>query len=368
MENLIKKLNDLKENIVRIKAVLNIDKKKTQWEELNILMSQNDFWSDNDVAVKISQKAENLKSEISRFEEIEEEIGVIEELALLANEYEDDSVCRDVEDRFKEVEKKFKDLEFLLLFSEELDNSGAILSIHAGSGGVDAQDWAEILERMYLRFCDKMGFKVEILDRVIANEAGIKNSVLRVSGAYAYGYLKSENGVHRLVRISPFDAEAMRHTSFAGVEVIPEIKDDDLIKIDDSDLKIDTYKSSGPGGQGVNTTDSAIRIIHLPTNISVTCQSERSQHQNKAKAMEILRSKLYKLQQEEDEASVKKIKGDAGQGTWGKQIRSYVFQPYQMVKDHRTNFSTNRVDDVINGELHEFMEAYLNFLLKNKNK
>lgn len=368
MENLIKKLNDLREEIIRVKNILNIEKKKAQWNEFNFLISQSGFWDDNEKAVRISQMAENLKSEINRFEEIEAEIRSLEELASLSSEQKDDSFYAEIDGKFQELEKKFKDLEFLLLFSEEIDNSGAILSVHAGSGGVDASDWAEILERMYLRFCEKMNFKVEILDRVTANEAGIKNSVLRISGPYAYGYLKSENGVHRLVRISPFDAESMRHTSFAGVEVIPEIKDESLVEINENDLKIDTYKSSGPGGQGVNTTDSAIRIVHLPTNISVTCQSERSQHQNKARALDILRAKLYKIQQESDEAFVKKIKGTAGQGTWGKQIRSYVFQPYQMVKDHRTNFSSSQVEEVINGQLHEFIASYLNFLLKNKNK
>ncbi len=368
MDNLVKKLNDLREDIIKVKETLNIEKKKAQWNELNFLISQNNFWDDREGAVKISQKAENLKSEISRFEEIEDEVRSAEELAALAGQYNDDSVYSDVSNKLEELEVKFKDLEFLLMFSGKDDDSGAILSIHAGSGGVDACDWAEILERMYLRFAEKKNFKVEILDRSTANEAGIKSSVLKISGLYAYGYLKSENGVHRLVRISPFDAESMRHTSFAGVEVIPEIKDENLIEINDNELKIDTYKSSGPGGQGVNTTDSAVRIVHVPTGISVACQSERSQHQNKDKAMDILRAKLYQNQQEEIDSNIKKIKGDAGQGTWGKQIRSYVFQPYQMVKDHRTNFSTNKIDEVMDGYLDEFIEAYLSFVLKNKNK
>lgn len=368
MENLIKKLNNLREDIIRVKENLNIEKKKSQVEELNFIVSKSDFWDNKKKAIKISQDVENLKSEIDCFEEIENEVRATEELAALAGQYEDNSVYNDISLKLKELEKKFKKIEFLLMFSDPDDNSNVILSIHAGSGGVDAADWAEILERMYLRFSEKKNFKVEILDRNIANEAGIKNSILKISGLYAYGYLKSENGVHRLVRISPFDAESMRHTSFAGVEVIPEIKDETLVEISENDIKINTYKSSGPGGQSVNTTDSAVRVIHIPTSISVSCQSERSQHQNKEKALDILRAKLYKKQKEAIDDDVKKIKGDAGQGTWGKQIRSYVFQPYQMVKDHRTNFSTNKINEVIDGDLDDFIEAYLNFILKNKNK
>lgn len=368
MEHLIKKLNDLREKVIKVKEVLNIERKKVKLIDFNFLISQSDFWNDNEKAIKITQEAEDLKKEIDRFEDLEQDIKNMEELAALSGEYQDDSVYEDISKKFIELEEKFTGLEFLLLFSGESDNSNVILSIHAGSGGVDAQDWAEILERMYLRFSEKKSFKVEILDRVMANEAGIKNSVLKISGPYAYGYLKSENGVHRLVRISPFDAESMRHTSFAGVEVIPEINDNNLVKIEEKDLRIDVYRSSGPGGQSVNTTDSAVRIVHIPTNITVTCQSERSQHQNKERAMEILKSKLYQLNKEGIEASVKKIKGSAGQGTWGKQIRSYVFQPYQMVKDHRTNFSTNDIDSVMDGDINPFIESYLSFLLKNKNK
>lgn len=368
MENLIKKLNDLRERVIKIKKILNIENKKNRLQNLGFLISQSDFWNDNEKAILISQEAEDLKSEINRFEKLEQEILEMEELAALSGEYQDESAYDDINKKYEELTKKFYDLEFLLLFSGESDNNNAILSIHAGSGGVDAQDFAEMIERMYLRFSEKKNFRVEILDRIVANEAGIKTSVIKISGPYAYGYLKSENGVHRLVRISPFDAESMRHTSFVGVEVIPEIKSDEIIKINDKDLRIDVYRSSGPGGQSVNTTDSAVRIVHLPTNIVVTCQSERSQHQNKERALEILRGKLFQLQKEEIDEVNKKIKGSAGQGTWGKQIRSYVFQPYQMVKDHRTNFSVNTVNDVMDGEIDYFIEAYLRFLLEDNNK
>lgn len=368
MENLIKKLKDLREKVSELKKKLNISGKKDHLQELNSLIAQSDFWLDKNKAVQISQTAENLKSEIFSFEELEKEINSLEELALLADKYQDRSMDDDISHRFFDLENKFSQLDFLLLFSGEDDNSSAILSIHAGTGGVDAQDWAEILERMYLRFAEKKNFKVEILDRVLANEAGIKSVSFRISGAYAYGNLKSENGVHRLVRISPFDAEQMRHTSFAGVEVLPEIRDENLLELNEKDLRIDVYRSSGPGGQGVNTTDSAVRITHLPTNISVACQSERSQHQNKERALLILKSKLYQKEQDAKELKEKEIKGDAGQGTWGKQIRSYVFQPYQMVKDHRSNFSVSDISSVMDGDLDPFIKAYLSLILENKNK
>ncbi len=368
MENLIKKIDNLREDIVKVEKILGIEKKKSKFRELNHLMSEKDFWQDNDRAIKISQEAENLKSDIDRFEDIEKELEEIEELSSLAKEYKDESADHDLNKKLESLKKKFSDLEFFLLFSEKNDKNNAIVSIHAGSGGVDAQDWAEILERMYLRFSEKKNFKVEVLDRNVAKEAGIKNSVLKIKGAYAYGYLKSENGVHRLVRISPFDAEDMRHTSFAGVEVIPEIKDDVDFSIKDQDLRIDVFKSSGPGGQSVNTTDSAVRILHIPSNISASCQSERSQHQNKEKALDILRAKLYKLEEDKREEKIKKIKGSSGQGTWGKQIRSYVFHPYQMVKDHRSDHSSTDLDAIMDGDIDSFIESYLKLVLKNKNR
>jgi peptide chain release factor 2 len=367
MEHLTEKINNLREGINKVKKILGIEKKNSRLQELNSLMSEKDFWQDNDRAIKISQEAEDLKNDIDRFDNIQKELEEIEGLANLAKECEDKSVDNDIGKRLEILEKKFSDLKFFLLFSGKNDKNNAIISIHAGSGGVDAQDWAEILERMYLRFSEKKKFEVEILDRNMASEAGIKNSVLKIRGAYAYGYLKSENGVHRLVRISPFDAEAMRHTSFAGVEVIPEIKEEGFL-IKDQDLRIDVFKSSGPGGQSVNTTDSAVRISHIPSNITVSCQSERSQHQNKEKALDILRAKLYKLEEDKREEKIKKIKGSSGQGTWGKQIRSYVFHPYQMVKDHRSNYSSDDIDRIMDGEIDSFIEAYLKLILKNKNE
>lgn len=367
MEELIDKLGDLKNNLVEIGQILNIKKKKKRWQELTAKTVQEDFWSDNQEAVKTNQEAECLRSEIERFEDLESEIKNLRELANLAEECRDESVGENIKNKFNEIQSRFEELEFFLLFSQESDNANVIISIHAGSGGVDAQDWAEILERMYIRFAERKDFKVEVLDRILANEAGIKTSVLKISGPFAYGYFKSENGVHRLVRISPFNADDLRHTSFAGVEVVPEIKDDDLIKIDDQDLRIDVFRSSGPGGQSVNTSDSAVRIVHKPSNISVSCQSERSQHQNKEKALRILKSKLYQIKKDEQQKKIKEIKGGAGQGSWSKQIRSYFFQPHKIVKDHRTGFSSTEVDNVINGHLDSLVEAYLNFSAKEKN-
>lgn len=255
-------------------------------------------------------------------------------------------------------------MEFAVLLSGEYDSSNAIVSLHAGTGGVDAQDWCEMLERMLLRFCEQKNWKVALVDRTMGTEAGIKSATYNIRGRWAYGYLKSESGVHRLVRISPFDAEAMRHTSFALVEVIPELPETHGFDIQDGDLKIDVFRSSGPGGQGVNTTDSAVRIAHIPTNTIVTCQNERSQHQNRETAMKILKSKLHKMEIEAKEAEERKLRGEAQTAEWGKQIRSYVLQPYKMVKDHRTNYETQEVDKVLDGDLEGFMESYLRWIKK----
>jgi len=248
------------------------------------------------------------------------------------------------------------------MFNGEYDKNNALLAIHAGAGGTDAQDWAQMLERMYLRFAEKKNFKAEILDVVYGNEAGIKSAEIKISGPQAYGYLKSENGVHRLLRNSPFDSDGARHTSFALVEVIPEIKDDGTIVIKDEDLRIDVFRSSGPGGQSVNTTDSAVRIVHLATGITVTCQTERSQHQNKENAMKLLRTKLYQLALQEKEAEERKLKGIVQKAEWGKQIRSYFLYGKRLVKDHRTDYETSDVDAVLDGSLEPFMEEYLKWL------
>jgi peptide chain release factor 2 len=307
----------------------------------------------------MNKRLEELKTEVGAWDKLLKEVIELEELVAEADLEDDDSIASDAQKKHKELKEKFEKLEFMVLFSSSYDKNNAILSIHAGTGGVDAQDWAEMLERMFLRFAENKNWQPVVLDRNLGNEAGIKSVTMNIGGHWAYGYLKSESGVHRLVRISPFDAEAMRHTSFALVEVIPELPETEKIVIKEEDLRIDVFRSSGPGGQSVNTTDSAVRLVHKPTNITVTCQSERSQHQNKENALKILKAKLYKLQEEEKEKKELKLRGEAQKAEWGKQIRSYVMQPYKMAKDHRTNYETQDVEGVLDGNLEPFMEAYL---------
>jgi len=263
------------------------------------------------------------------------------------------------------LSKKFEKLEFLILFSDQYDKSDVILAIHAGTGGVEAQDWAAMLLRMYLRYCDKKGFTTKVIDQARGQEAGIKSVTLEIFGAYAYGNLKTEAGVHRLVRISPFDAEKMRHTSFALVEVLPILPEEEEVKINGQDLKIEVFRAGGHGGQSVNTTDSAVRITHLPSGITVKCQNERSQIQNKKTAMKLLSAKLVKLQQLAAGQELQKIRGEVLAAEWGNQIRSYVLQPYKMVKDHRTKFETSDPQAVLDGELDEFIESYLRYISKS---
>lgn len=364
MENLLKKLEELRERFLQIRLLLDIDGQITESREKKRLMADSGFWNDRERAVMIGKRVEELDSEIRRWEEMERDITDLESIVALAQEEDDDSFHDESVKRYEELLKRFNDLEFLALFSDKYDPSSVILSIHAGTGGVDAQDWANMLERMYLRFAEQKKYTVEILDRTMGAEAGIKSVSMRISGRFAYGYLKSENGMHRLVRISPFDSESMRHTSFALVEVIPELPDTEDIVIKDEDLRMDFYHSSGPGGQNVNKTSSAVRLVHIPTNIVVTCQTERSQHQNREIAMRVLKAKLHHLEEEKRDQQEKQLKGEVHKAGWGKQIRSYVLQPYQLVKDHRTDHETTETDKVLDGDLTGFMEAYLRWLKK----
>jgi len=368
MDSLLEKLEDLRKRFLKAKALLDIDDKVTEERELRLKMSDPGIWDEREVAVKIGRRVEELSSETGEWLALEKEINEAGELIALSgreeNSEEQSALQAELAEKTAELEEHFSHLEFLALFSEKYDRDNAILAVHAGTGGVDAQDWAQMLERMYLRFAERMGWKTEIMDKNYGNEAGIKSVVLRVSGAWAYCYLKSENGVHRLLRNSPFDADGLRHTSFALVEVMPEIKDDGTIVIKDEDLRIDVFRSSGPGGQSVNTTDSAVRLVHIPTGITVACQSERSQHQNKENAFKILRTKLYQLALQEKEREERKLKGEVQKAEWGKQIRSYFLYGNRLVKDHRSDYETAAVDSVLDGGLEPFMEAYLRWLKK----
>jgi len=336
-----------------------LDASQTRVKELQALTTDPDFWSDQDKATSVNQEMSDLQKELDTWQGIRKQIQDALDIAKMAEEEGDESFHDDIQSRVDILTKKFEDLEFYMLFDGQYDKNNTILAFHAGSGGTEAQDWLEMLLRMITRFAEKKEWKIEILDMNKGQEAGIKSAMVRIQGRYSYGYLKSENGVHRLVRISPFDAEKMRHTSFAMIEVLPEINDDIHIEIDPKDLRVDTFAAGGKGGQKVNTTNSAVRIVHIPTKISVACQNERSQAQNKETAMRILKAKLHKLELEKQAEKKEELRGDYASAEWGNQIRSYVLHPYKMVKDHRTEYESKEPDKVLDGELEPFMESYL---------
>ncbi len=353
------RVKSLKSRLAELVGIFNLPKLKAEIVGLEKESQEPDFWKDPEKAKQVLKQLEFYRKEMASFENLKKEISELEDLIALLTETPDKEIKKDVKKRFAVLEKQFRELEFKTLFTRKYDSNSAIMAIHAGAGGIDAQDWAEMLLRMYLKFCESIGFKAKIVDESRGKEAGIKSAVVDVSGPYAYGYLKSEAGVHRLVRISPFDAEAMRHTSFALAEVLPEIGEVSEIKIDPKDLRIDTFRSSGPGGQYVNKTESAVRITHIPTGVVAACQSERSQLQNRETAMKILRAKLHQRFLAERDAEKKKIRGEFKSAEWGNQIRSYVLHPYKLVKDHRTGFETSDIGKVLDGGIMEFIESYL---------
>lgn len=342
--------------------------KKERIALLENQMADPAFWDDSNSAQSVISENNVLKSQVEEIESLTSASEEVELLLELFKEEGDESLLMEADQVLSALAAKLESFELTLLLSGPYDKNNAILEIHPGAGGTESQDWAEMLLRMYTRYAEKQGFKVEVLDYLAGEEAGVKSVTLLIQGYNAYGYLKAERGVHRLVRISPFDASGRRHTSFSSVDAIPEIDEDVAVDIRDEDLKVDTYRSSGAGGQHINTTDSAVRITHLPSGIVVTCQSERSQIKNRASAMKVLMGKLYERKLQEQEKQLAEIRGEHKEIGWGSQIRSYVFHPYSMVKDHRTNTEVGNVQGVMDGDLSIFIEAWLRNQLKTESE
>jgi len=349
--------------------LFDLAKLEAEVERASREIEQDGFWNNLEYAQKVMREKKNMEDTLAEYRGLEKALDDVAELIELAEmEEEAGGAAEDLELMVTEIQELFaatkdhlEEMRLRTLLTGKYDHNNAIVSIHAGTGGVDAMDWAEMLLRMYTRWCDKKGYSVKMLDLQDDTEAGIKSATFLVEGENVYGYLKNEKGVHRLVRISPFNSAGKRQTSFAQLDVTPELDDDIHVEIDPEDLRIDTYRSSGAGGQHVNKTDSAIRITHLPTNIVVTCQNERSQHQNKDMAMKILKARLTELAEKEHKENLKELKGDYSMNTWGSQIRSYVFQPYTMVKDHRTGAETANVQGVMDGNIDYFINEKLKF-------
>ena len=334
-----------------------VDKLKVRLSELEKETLKQDFWSKDNSS--ILQEIKILKDKVNSYTKVYTSLENLEEMNNLLTTEEDNDLIKELLHDTKQLKEDIENLEIKTLLSGKYDANNAIVSMHPGAGGTESQDWVEMLYRMYTRWAEKHGFQVKELDYLEGDEAGIKSVTFLVKGEYAYGYLKGEMGVHRLVRISPFDSGGRRHTSFASVEVLPEINDDIEVDINPEDLRIDTYRASGAGGQHINKTSSAVRITHIPTNIVVTCQSERSQIQNRETAMKMLKSKLFDLKEKEHEKNISDLKGEQKDIAWGSQIRSYVFCPYTMVKDHRTNYEVGNVQAVMDGQVDDFIKEYL---------
>ncbi len=340
--------------------------KEKRIEELEREMEAPDFWDNAQESQKKMKELKYMKDDLQTYENLRSQMEDMETLIEMGYEENDPDLIPEIQEMLDEFEKSFEAIRVKTLLSEEYDSNDAIVTLHAGAGGTESCDWASMLYRMYTRWADKKGFSLEVLDYLDGEEAGIKSVTFEVQGENAYGYLKSEKGVHRLVRISPFNAAGKRQTSFVSCDVMPDIEEDVDIEIRDEDLRIDTYRSSGAGGQHINKTSSAIRITHLPTGIVVQCQNERSQHMNKDKAMQMLKAKLYLLKQQENEEKLSGIRGEVTEIGWGNQIRSYVLQPYTMVKDHRTNEESGNVDAVLDGNIDPFINAYLKWTALSK--
>jgi len=355
MSNLVSQFTELQNQLNHLMARLDIETKVRQADEMEQQAAASDFWDDSDKAQKIMQTMSRLRAQVEPWLKLQARIDDALELA----EMEDDELTEDLVQEAEALSQAVEKMSFQAMLSGEYDVENAILAIHAGAGGTDAQDWAEMLLRMYTRWAEQNGYQVEFIEESEGDEAGIKSVTLSIKGPYAYGYLRSEQGVHRLVRLSPFDSASRRHTSFAKVELWPDIQTDIDIEIKDSDIRVDTYRASGAGGQHVQKNDTAVRMTHIPTGIVVQCQNQRSQAQNRDRAMQILKARLFEMERQKQEAELASLKGENVDAGWGNQIRSYVLHPYQLVKDLRTNYENGNVNAVLDGRLNEFMESYL---------
>ena len=361
------KLNGLKPTLDSLREALHLEAAEKEIEELEGQSARDGFWNDVENSQRVQKRLKQLKAKVENYEKLCSGWDDLMTLCEMAIEEDDDSMLPELQSEYAEFEKKLEETRLGTLLTGEYDANNAILTFHAGAGGTEAQDWTQMLVRMYQHWGEKHNFKVSMLDFLDGDEAGLKSAVLLVEGENAYGYLKGEMGVHRLVRVSPFDSSGRRHTSFASLEVMPEIDDNIEVEINPDDLKVDTYRASGAGGQKVNKTSSAVRITHIPTGIVVSCQIERSQHQNREVAMRMLKSKLLEIKEREHLDKIEDIKGDQKEIGWGSQIRSYVFMPYTLAKDHRTGFENGNINAVMDGDIDGFINAYLKMeSLKNQ--
>lgn len=362
LEELRPQIGELRNRLGELKTGLKIEPKKERIQDLDYQMAAPGFWDDPDKAQKVAQEANNLKSEVDTFTSLETKVDDLDTLWEMAMEEKDDTLVSEMESELEGAKHTLSELELGMLLSDEYDANNAIMNLHAGAGGTEAQDWTGMLLRMFTRYAEGKGFEVELLDVLPGEEAGTKSATLAIKGHNAYGFLKSEKGVHRLVRISPFDSNARRHTSFAAVDVMPEIDNTVEVNINMDDVRVDYYRASGAGGQHVNKTSSAVRMTHLPTGIVVQCQNERSQLQNKERCLQLLRAKLFEYEKANQDQKISDLAGDYQAIEWGSQIRSYVFQPYTLVKDHRTGAETGNIQAVMDGDLDLFVESYLRSL------
>lgn len=357
-------LNNYRGPLKEVEASLDLDRKRDKIEELEADMESPGFWDDVSRSQNVMKILKGLKDTVAGFNELSSQLEDIDTMIEMGYEEEDPELIPEIDEMIKGFIDRLESLRISTMLSGEFDGNNAILTLHAGAGGTESCDWASMLYRMYTRWAQSKGFQTEVLDYLDGEEAGIKTVTIQINGSNAFGYLKSEKGVHRLVRISPFNAAGKRQTSFVSCDVMPDIEEDLEVEIDSDDLRIDTYRSSGAGGQHVNKTSSAIRITHLPTGVVVQCQNERSQLQNKDKAMKMLKAKLYLIKQQENLERISDIRGEVTDNGWGSQIRSYVMQPYTMVKDHRTSEETSNVNAVMDGDIDLFMNAYLKWIAK----